>query len=198
MSTSRGTLRQYSVALRLLLVFTVVLGIGYPALVGLLGRTMPARADGSLVSLHGQVVGSTLIGQSFTDADGNPLPEWFQSRPSAAGYDGAGSVGSNLGPESADLVQSVEDQRAAIAAFDGVDAASVPADALTSSASGLDPDISPDYALLQVHRVAEARGLAEGDVKALVESMMDPGTLGYLSYPTVNVLKLNVALAALK
>lgn len=195
--TSRGFLRQYSVALRALLVFTIVLGIGYPAVVGLIGRTMPARADGSLVSVDGQVVGSSLIGQPFTDADGNPLPQWFQSRPSAAGYAGDGSVGSNLGPESTDLVQSIEDRRAAIAAFEHVDPAAVPADALTASASGLDPDISPDYALLQVDRVAEARGLPADRVRALVETMMEPGDLGYLSEPTVNVLQLNVALAAM-
>lgn len=195
-----GTLRQYGVALRILLVFTVVLGIGYPAVVLAAGQLVfPSAANGSLVSSDGRVIGSSLIGQGWTDAEGAPLAEWFQSRPSAAGdgYDSAASSGSNQGPESDDLVAAIEERRAAVAGFDGVDAALVPADALTASGSGLDPQISPEYARLQSERVASARGIPLAEVSALVESKIYPGDLGYLSEPTVNVLELNVALAKL-
>lgn len=205
MSTHRffmrnGAARQYWVALRMLLAFTVVLGIGYPLVVLGVGQLVfPAAANGSLVESDGEVVGSRLIGQSFTDSDGVALPEWFQSRPSAAGegYDPHGSSGSNQGPESEDLVAAIDERRAAVAELNGVGAASVPADALTASASGLDPQISPEYARLQVERVAEERGLAESDVAALVESKIQGRDLGYLSEPTVNVLELNIALARL-
>ena len=140
-----------------------------------------------------------LIGQSFTDADGNALPEWFQSRPSAAGdgYDGGASSGSNYGPENPDLIAAIEERQAAIAALDGVPVGEIPADAVTASASGLDPHISPEYALLQVTRVAEARGLPEAEVRELVESMIQGRDLGFLGEPRVNVLLLNLALAEL-
>jgi K+-transporting ATPase ATPase C chain len=145
----------------------------------------------------GQTVGSSLIGQSFSDADGNPLPEWFQPRPSAAGdgYDSAASSGSNLGPENADLIAAIEERRAQVAAFNGVPASEVPVDALTASSSGLDPHISPEYALLQVQRVADERGLSADDVRALVESKIQARDAGYLGEPTVNVLQLNAAVA---
>jgi K+-transporting ATPase ATPase C chain len=198
MSTSRGTLRQYWVAIRILAVFTLVLGVLYPlAVTGIAQTAFAARANGSLVEVDGETVGSSLIGQSFADADGAALPEWFQSRPSAAGYDGRGSSGSNQGPESADLVAAIEERRAAVADLEGVDPAAVPVDALTASASGLDPAISPAYARLQVARVAAERGLDESAVAALVESKIQGGDLGYLSEPTVNVLELNAALAEL-
>ncbi len=177
-----------------------MLGIGYPLVVLGIGQAVfPAQANGSLVTVAGEVVGSSLIGQSFTDADGIPLPEWFQSRPSAAGagYDGAASSGSNYGPENPDLIAAIEDRRAAIAEFEGVNPDDVPADALTASASGLDPHISPAYALLQVDRVAEARGLTTDEVRALVESHIQGRDLGYLGEPTVNVLELNIALSQL-
>lgn len=200
MSASRSGIAHYWVAIRAMLALTVVLGIGYPLIITGIGQaTMSAQANGSAVSVDGTTVGSTLIGQSFTDGDGNPLPQWFQSRPSAAGdgYDGGASSGSNLGPENADLVASIEERRAAIAAFEGVDPASVPADALTASASGLDPHISPAYALLQVPRVATERGLDETAVRALVERLTQGPDLGYLGESTVNVLQLNIALAGL-
>ena len=200
MARTTAPFRQTWTALRALLVLTVVLGLGYPLVVLGIGQlALPAQANGSLVSVDGEVVGSSLIGQSFTDADGNPLPEWFQSRPSAAGagYDGTASSGSNYGPENPDLIAAIEDRRAAIAEFEGVDPADVPADALTTSGSGLDPHISPAYALLQVARVAEARGLSEDAVRELVESHIQGRDLGYLGEPTVNVLHLNIALAEL-
>ncbi|ROP50207.1 MULTISPECIES: potassium-transporting ATPase subunit KdpC [unclassified Rathayibacter] len=199
MTTPRTGLRQYGVALRALLVLTVALGVLYPLAITGLGQVAFARqANGSLLTENGETVGSSLIGQSFTDADGNPLPEWFQSRPSAAGdgYDASASSGSNLGPENEDLIAAIEERRAAIAAFDGVDPAAVPADALTASASGLDPQISPAYAAIQVARVAAARGLTEEDVRALVAEHTQGRDLGFLGDETVNVLELNLALAA--
>ncbi|PPG52401.1 potassium-transporting ATPase subunit C [Rathayibacter sp. AY1E9] len=190
--------RPYGVALRAMIVLTVLLGAAYPlAVLGIGQLALPAQANGSLLRQDGAVIGSPLIGQSFTDADGAPLPEWFQSRPSAAGYDAAASTGSNLGPENADLVASVEERRAAIAAFEGVDPAAVPADALTASASGLDPAISPAYAQLQAPRVAAARGLDVSAVRALVDEHTAGRELGYLGEPTVDVLELNAALARL-
>ncbi|HEX6955111.1 MAG TPA: K(+)-transporting ATPase subunit C [Agromyces sp.] len=199
MSTTRTTLRTHWVALRAMLVFTAVLGLAYPLAVTVIGQVaLPAQANGSLVrNADGEVVGSAFIGQSFTDAAGEPLPEWFQSRPSAAGdgYDGGASGGSNLGPENEDLVVAITERRAAAAALEGVDEVDVPADAVTASASGLDPHISPEYALLQVDRVAEARGLDEADVRALVDDFVQAPDLGFLGSPTVNVLSLNLALA---
>ncbi|MRG59652.1 potassium-transporting ATPase subunit KdpC [Agromyces sp. CFH 90414] len=201
MSTTRTTVRTHWVALRALLVLTAVLGLAYPLVITLAGQVaLPAQANGSLVrDTDGDVIGSTLIGQSFTDADGAPLPEWFQSRPSAAGdgYDAGASSGSNLGPENADLVAAIAERKAQVAESDGVDEADVPADAVTASGSGLDPHISPDYARVQVDRVAEARGLPVADVLALVEEHVAPRDLGFLGEPTVNVLELNLALATL-
>jgi K+-transporting ATPase ATPase C chain len=200
MSTARTTFRTAGVAVRAMLVFTLVLGVGYTALITAVGQlALPWQANGSAVSAEGSAVGSSLIGQSFVDADGAPLPEYFQSRPSAAGdgYDGGASSGSNYGPENADLISAIGDRRAAVAAFEDVDPADVPADALTASASGLDPHISPAYALLQVDRVAAARGLDETEVRALVESRIQARDLGFLGEPRVNVLELNLALDAL-
>lgn len=201
MSSRSRSGRRYWVALRAMVVFTVVLGIGYTAVVtGILQLALPAQADGQPVSdADGQVVGSALIGQSFTDADGNALPQWFQSRPSAAGsgYDGTASSGSNLGPENADLITAIGDRRAAVAKLEGVSESEVPADAVTASASGLDPQISPEYARLQVARVAEARDLPEAKVAALVDSFVEGRDLGILGDPTVNVLELNLALASM-
>jgi K+-transporting ATPase ATPase C chain len=194
------SLRQVWTALRALLILTVVLGIVYPAVVLLIGQTaFAANANGQLVQVDGTTVGSAIIGQSFADADGNALPEWFQSRPSAAGggYDGAASSGSNYGPENEDLIAAIEARQAAIAESDGVAVDDIPADAVTASASGLDPHISPEYALQQVPRVAEARGLDEAEVRKLVESLIQGRDLGYLGDPTVNVLQLNIALAKL-
>jgi len=203
MSTTRtrtGT-RQYWVAVRAMLVFTVVLGLAYPLAITLIGQVaLPAQANGSLVRSSGEVVGSDLIGQSFTDADGAIRPEWFQSRPSAAGdgYDASASSGSNWGPENADLIQAITDRQAAISKLDDVPVAEIPADAVTASASGLDPQISPAYARLQVERVAAARDLPEADVRALVDAAEQAPDLGYLGEPTVNVLNLNIALAQLE
>lgn len=195
---SRSAGRTLWVAVRAVLLFTVVLGFGYTfAVTGIAQVAFPAQADGSLVEDDsGAVVGSELIGQSFTAADGNPLPQYFQSRPSAAGdgYDGGASSGSNWGPENQDLIAAITERKEQIAALDGVDPATIPADALTASSSGLDPHISPAYALQQVERIAAARELPVEQILALVDAHTSGRTLGYLGEPRVNVLLLNLAL----
>lgn len=202
MSTTRTTLRTTGVAIRTMIAFTVILGLGYTLLVTGIGQlALPFQANGSPVQTSdGRLIGSALIGQSFTDADGIPLPEYFQSRPSAAGdgYDGGASSGSNLGPNNADLVAAIGERQATIAELDPMSAdAGIPPDAVTASGSGLDPDISPAYALLQVERVAAVRGLDVAEVRALVESHVQGRDLGFLGERRVNVLQLNLALDAL-
>ncbi|MDM7884640.1 potassium-transporting ATPase subunit KdpC [Curtobacterium sp. RHCKG23] len=197
-SSSRSFFRSTGVAIRLTLLSTVVLGVAYPLAVWGVGQAaFHDQANGSMVTdSSGKVVGSSLIGQSF---DGSSSARWFQSRPSAAGedgYDANASSGSNLGPNNPDLVKSIEERRAAVAEADGVSAADVPADAVTASGSGLDPDISPEYARQQVARVAEARGLSESAVRRLVDEHTESRQLGFLGEPVVNVLELNLALAA--
>lgn len=184
------SVRQYGAALRVLILFTLVLGLAYPlVLTGVSQVAFPTQANGSMIE-----GGSSLLGQSFSDADGNPLPQWFQPRPSAGGYDPLASGASNLGPNDPAQVKAVEDRRAAVAAFDGVAPADVAPDALTASGSGLDPHISPEYAYQQVRRVAEARDLPEAKVWALVEAHLQGRVLGFLGEPRVNVVRLNAAL----
>ena len=186
-------LRYVWASVRLLLVFTVVLGFAYPLVVFAVGQlAFHSAANGSMVTYQSKTVGSSLIGQSF---DG---PEWFQSRPSAAGdgYDAMASGASNLSPSSAKLLALVQERKAAVAASDGVAAGSVPADALTASGSGLDPNISPEYAAEQVARVAKARGVDRSTVVALVHKHTVGRSLGFLGEPAVNVLELNLDLAS--
>ncbi len=279
-----NTLRQHTAALRALLVLTLILGIAYPVFIWLLAQLpgLKDKADGSLIELNGAPVGSSLIGQLYIDADGSPLPQYFQSRPSAAGdgYDPLSTSASNLGPE--DIVDTADrtslltdvctrslaageldgvsgarpfctesgvgavlsvlgtrDVRGIvtdparvisvnelcpaapfIANYEGVDvecaepgadyasgqivpihgdvpAVAVPADAVTASGSGLDPHISPEYAALQVNRVAAARGLTPAQVQALVAEHTDGRALGFMGAPRVNVLQLNLALDGL-
>jgi K+-transporting ATPase ATPase C chain len=187
--------RQVWAAVRAMLVATVALGLVYPLVVtGLAQVLAPGRADGSLVRNGGTVVGSSLIGQAFTDSSGRPLPRYFQSRPSASRYDGAASGGSNLGPDSPDLAKLIEGRRTQVAAFNGVAPTDVPADAVTASASGLDPDISPAYAALQVDRVARERGVPTGEVTRLVRAATIGRDLGFIGAPHVNVMALNRSL----
>lgn len=283
------SVRQFGAAVRMLLIFTVILGIAYPLFITLVAQIpgLQSRADGSLLKVDGKVVGSGLLGQSFTDKNGNPLPQYFQSRPSAAGdgYDPTASAASNLGPESiVDVLPNpkvkgdtgtqrlltqvcarslaigkefgVDGSRpfctsdgvgAVLAVFwsgpgyhghvtrvvslnqecpanpflkrykgvavqcarYGVDYAkgqvvpirgnapahpSVPADAVTASGSGLDPEISPAYAKLQEASVAKARGIPVRQVAALVATYTKGRDLGFMGAPRVNVLRLNLAL----
>ena len=181
--------RQSLAGLRLLLVMTVLLGVGYPTAVWAAGQAFGDRTAGSPVRVDGQVVGSRLIGQQL---EGD---EWFHSRPSANDYDALASGPSNLGPLSTDLIASIEERRAEVAAREGVDGSAVPPDALTASASGLDPHISPAYAALQAPRVAAANGLSLEEVQRLVEEHTDGRGLGFLGEPGVNVLELNLAVA---
>jgi K+-transporting ATPase ATPase C chain len=289
-----SVLRQHWAALRALLVFTVILGIGYPLFIWLVAQVpgLNSKANGSIIEVNGKPVGSSLIGQSFTDKDGNALPQYFQSRPSAAGagYDPMATSASNLGPESivdtpadptlsadangykASLLTSVCTRSAAIGKLEGVDGArpfctgdgvgavlsvigprdargivvnptrvvsvnepcettktpflntyegvrvecakfgedysvgeivpihgastdpQVPADAVTASGSGLDPNISPAYADIQVNRVAKARGISADQVRQAVSAHEYGRDLGFMGEPRVNVLQLNIDL----
>ena len=191
------TLFRHSLAgLRVLVAMTVLVGVAYPLVVtGVAQVAFPWQANGSLVTATGahtedpdDAVGSAQLGQVVDDE------ALFQNRPSAAGdgYDPLNSYGTNLGPSSPDLVTSIKELKAEIAKREGVDPADVPPDAVTSSASGLDPDISVAYADLQVPRVAEANGLSEEQVRGLVADNTSGRTWGMLGEPHVNVLELNI------
>jgi K+-transporting ATPase ATPase C chain len=196
--------RQHIAAFRALLVFTVLCGLIYPVvMLGIAQAAFHNQADGSPVSFKGRVVGSSLLCQEFTDAKGNPLPRYFQPRPSNAvnssdktdyGCDPGYSAASNLGPTNATQVQLIRQRQQQIAAFDHVPVSQIPADAVTASGSGLDPDISPQNAAIQVNRVAAARHLPASTVRGLVASFTQGRTLGFLGEPRVNVLNLNIAL----
>lgn len=179
--------RQLWTGLRAVAVLTVVLGVGYPAAVWLVGLTLPQQAGGSLIDHDGRVVGSALIGQAF---DGDA---WFQPRPSANDYDALASGGTNAGPNDADLVAAIERRRAEVARRDGVPESKVPPDALTAGGSGLEPYISPEYAELQVPRVARIRHLPVAEVERLVREHTRGRILGFLGEPVVNVVTLNQA-----
>src|SRR5271166_5519346 len=248
--------RQAAVSIAALVVVTLALGFGYPLVVtGISQLFFRHQANGSLVYDHGKLTGSALLGQSFTDSKGNPLPRYFQPRPSAVGYNGAGSGASNLGPSNPLLIgfvagvntvglngqpsatnpfatpadpacvpldpsgnpvtspapgqkyakasdgsyicdpNTIPERAIAYRAFNGLAAnAPVPSDAVTASGSGLDPDISVQNALDQAPRVARARHLAVSQVTALVHRYTQGRQWGFLGEPTVNVLKLNLAL----
>lgn len=202
MNTSiRSTGRTTWVAVRAMALFTVLLGVVYTlTITGIAQLAFPAQANGSIIGDGDGQVGSALIVQSFTDDDGVPLPEYFQPRPSAAGdgYNAGASSGSNYGPEDPDLIAAIEDRRAQVAEFNGVPADQVPPDAVTASSSGLDPHISPEYAAIQVARVAAARNLPIETVRDLLAAHTQGRDLGYLGEPRVNVLELNLALDGLE
>ena len=167
-----------------------VLVVVYTLFVTLVAQiTMPNKANGSLLYVDGKVVGSELIGQSFTS------PGYFHGRPSAVDYNGASSGGSNYGPTSAELMKQVSQRIEQVRHENGLPPdAPVPADLVLASGSGLDPHISVESAMLQVPRVATARGLPESEVKMLVDQHIEPPQLGFLGQERVNVLKLNLAL----
>jgi K+-transporting ATPase ATPase C chain len=185
--------RQLLPAILSTVVFTVLLGFAYPLVVTAIAQVaFNDKADGSLIEVDGEIVGSELIGQSFTQ------PGYFWSRPSAAGadgYDAAASSGSNLGPTNPDFLATVEERVAAYReAHDLSDDALVPVDAVTTSGSGLDPHISVANARIQAGRVAEVRGVPVDEVLALVDDNTERRSLGFLGEDGVNVLKLNLAL----
>jgi K+-transporting ATPase ATPase C chain len=212
-----NTARLLGAGLRALLVLTLVTGVIYPLVVtGIAQGLFPGKANGSEVKADGRVVGSSLIGQSYNlplkKGQGTPAPDlkWFQGRP-ANGL-GTNSINTqyklllsgatNLSADSKDLIEQVEDARAAVVKDNSVPGytvkpSDVPPDAVTSSASGLDPDISPAYAELQVHRVAAKNGLSVAKVGKLVENHTQGRTLGFMGEPRVNVLELNTALKGL-
>ena len=196
--------RQHIAGFRILLVFTVICGFIYPlVMLGVAQAAFHNKANGSLVSYNGHVVGSSLLCQEFVDAKGNPLSQYFQPRPSAAvvsgvkndyGCDPLFSSASNLGPTNPAEIKAIKAAQQQIAAFDHVPVSQIPPDAVTASASGLDPDISPQNAAIQVNRVAAARQLPVSEVEALVATYTQGRQLGFLGEPTVNVLELNIAL----
>lgn len=184
--------RQLLPAFAMVLVFTVLTGLAYPlAVTGLAQAAFRDKANGSLIERGDEVVGSSLIGQSFTQ------PEYFHPRPSAAGdgYDGADSSGANLGPTNAELLDEIGERVAAYRELNDLPPdTDVPVDAVTASSSGLDPHISPANARLQAPRVAEARGLDRAVVLELIDEHIEGRGLGFLGEPGVNVLRLNLAL----
>jgi K+-transporting ATPase ATPase C chain len=189
-------------AIAVTVVMTVLLGLAYPLVVtGIAQGLLHHQANGSLVAgPNGQIVGSELIGQSFTDAKGNPLPQWFQPRPSAAGtgYDAMSSGAANLGPTNPALISGVQSAATDYRAFNLLPATqSVPVDAVTSSGSGLDPEISIANARLQAPRVAAARGVPLGQVQRLIGAATVGRVLDVMGQPGVNVLDLNLSLTRL-
>jgi len=181
-------------AVALLLALTMLTGVIYPLVVTAVAQVaLPHQANGSfIVTTDGRTIGSSLIGQAFSD------PRYFWSRPSAAGkdgYDASSSAGSNLGPTNQDLIERVT---AAVAAYQATEGdAPIPVDLVTTSASGLDPDISPAAADYQVARVARERGMSEADVRSAVARHTEGPMLGFLGQPRVNVLMLNLDLDGL-
>ena len=172
--------------------FTALLGLAYPlAVTGIAQIAFPFQANGSLERVNGKVVGSELVGQNFT------LPQYLHPRPSAAGangYDASSSSGSNLGPLNPDLAAQVADRATALRTE--ATGKVIPADAVTASGSGLDPEISPTYADLQVDRIAQARGVEPRLVAELIAANVEGRTFGVLGQPRVNVLMTNLALDA--
>ena len=197
--------RQLVPAVISMVVFTILFGLVFPLVITGIGQlAFHDKAEGSIVEQHGKKIGSSLIGQAFTDAKGKPLRQYFQSRPSSAvgasgdsvaGYDPTYSSGSNLGPTNPAFLKLVADRVKAYRKLNGLDAdVKVPVDAVTASASGLDPDISVANARLQAGRIADERGISLAKVRQAIDDNTSDRTLGVLGEKTVNVLALNRAL----
>ncbi len=185
-------LRQLRYALGFLIILALITGVVYPLVVtGVAQDFFRREANGSLISDNGQVIGSELIGQPFSD------PRYFWGRLSATGYDASASGGSNYGPTNPALLAAVQARIDALKGVDPDNQEPIPVDLVTASASGLDPDISVAAAEYQVPRVARYRGLSEDEVAALVDSLVEGRQLGLLGEPRVNVLQLNLALDSL-
>jgi len=184
------------VACKMTIALTLLTGVVYPvAMVGLAHLLFPHQAEGSLIVRDGQVVGSALIGQNFASS------RYFHPRPSAAGdkgYDAANSSGSNLGPTNKTLIETVRSRASTLREHEpGINHGEIPVDMVTASGSGLDPEITPAAAEIQVPRVAKTRGLSEDAVRSLIATRIRGRTLGVLGEPGVNVLELNLALDTL-
>jgi K+-transporting ATPase ATPase C chain len=209
--------RQLVPAIITMVIFTVLLGIVYPLVVtGVAQVAFKGKANGSLVKVDGKNVGSSMLAQSFTNSKGVPIKKYFQPRPSAAGYDPTYSTGSNLGPLNPALIaecvnvkqkdgseacdpNTVPQRAKAYRKLNGLsDKVEIPVDAVTASASGLDPDISVANAKLQAQRVADARGLSKTKVLQMIDDHTDGRPLGIIGEKTVNVLDLNLALDKLQ
>jgi K+-transporting ATPase ATPase C chain len=204
MSRFPSAVRQLLAGLRGLLIFTAICGILYPLVVYGIGQAaFNKQANGSLVHFHGRVVGSSLLCQEFIDAKGKPLPQYFQPRASASATSATNQTGgcnplasgaSNLGPNNPQLVTDIRQRQLQISKFDHVPVSAIPPDAVTASASGLDPYISLQYAAIQVNRVAAARHMTPAAVRALVTKYTFARQLGFLGEPGVSVLLINLAL----
>jgi len=179
--------RQSLAGLRVLVVFTVLLGVVYPIAVWAAGQAFGDRADGQPIRVDDRIVGSRLLGQQF---DGR---QWFHSRPSANDYDALASGPSNLGPSNRELIATIEERRERVARQESVGPSEVPPDAVTASGSGLDPHISVEYARIQADRVARANDVSVGRVRRLIDENTAGRTWGFLGEPGVNVLELNLA-----
>ena len=180
-------------AIRLTVILTIILCIIYPAFIAFAGRLSKGAGDGETITVNGKIVGYAAVGQSFTK------PQYFWGRPSAVGYNAAGSAGSNKGPSNSDYLKDVEKRIDTLLKYHPyLKRSDIPAEMVTASGSGLDPDISPEAAKIQIKRVATYRKLDESKVTALVNEHTEAPLLGMFGPAKVNVLKLNVALDALK
>jgi len=181
------------ISVRLTIVMIILCAVLFPLLIAAIGKATPGGGKGKTISANGRVVGYELVGQKFTQDN------YFWSRPSAVDYNAAGSAGSNKGPSNPDYLKIVQDRIDTFLVHNpGVKREEIPADLVTASGSGLDPDISPASAYVQVKRVAAIRHITEDKVKALVDAHVDKPFLGIFGPSRVNVLKLNVALDELK
>jgi len=185
--------KNISIGIKLTGVMILLCAVIYPMFIAGIGKMTPGSGKGSTVTVNGRVVGYELIGQKFTD------DKYFWSRPSAVDYNAAGSAGSNKGPSNPDYLKQVQDRIDSFLAHNpGIKKEDIPVDLVTASGSGLDPDLSPAAAYIQVKRIAATRNIPEDKIKALVESHIDKPLAGILGPSKINVLKLNIALDEIK